>query len=196
MLLLPNISLLSKDIMRSKQYWYRLLHRDFGYFYVGLILCFSISGIALNHRDIFNAQTYVLRSESIQIKLKDSLSIAPESYIKNISASFTKNKYRGIRIDGDEARVYFENAFASISLLTGKGDIEYIETIPILGHMSTLHKSMNKWWVWFSDIFALALILISVTGILLSKGKYSFKKRGWILTFGGLLFPIIILFFM
>lgn len=183
-------------MMRSKQYWYRLLHRDFGYFYVGLILCFSISGIALNHRDIFNSQTYVVRNEPIQLGNKDSLSISPESYIKNSSPLFTKNKFRGIRVNNNEARVYFENAFANIDLLTGKGEIEYIETIPILGHMSTLHKSMNKWWVWFSDIFAIALILISITGILLSKGKFSFKKRGWILASSGLLFPIIILYLM
>ncbi|MGZ2368355.1 PepSY-associated TM helix domain-containing protein [Ancylomarina sp. YFZ004] len=182
--------------MRSKQYWYRLLHRDFGYFYVGLILCFSISGIALNHRDIFNAQTYVVRNEPIQLENIDSLSISPESYIKNISPSITNNKFRGVRMNKNEARVYFEDAFANIDLLTGKGEIEYIETIPVLGHMSILHKLMNKWWVWFSDIFALALILISITGILLSKGKYSFKKRGWILTVSGLLFPVIILFFM
>ncbi len=180
--------------MRSKQYWYRFLHRDFGYFYVGLILCFSISGIALNHRDIFNAQTYSVRSETIQLVNKDSLSISPESYIQNISLSFTKNKFRGIRVNNNEARVYYENAFANIDLLTGKGEIEYVETIPVLGHMSILHKSMDKWWVWFSDIFAMALILISITGILLSKGKYSFKKRGWIMASIGLLFPILILF--
>lgn len=182
--------------MRSKQYWYRLLHRDFGYFYVGLILCFSISGIALNHRDVFNAQSYVVKNESLQIEVKDSLSIATESYIKSKSHLFTDNQFRGVGINGNKARVYFKDAFASINLLTGKGEIEYIETIPVLGHMSILHKSMNKWWLWFSDIFALALILISITGILLSKGKYSFMNRGWLLTFSGLLFPIVILLMM
>lgn len=33
----------------------RSLHRDIGYFCVGLIIIFSISGIALNHKDDWNS---------------------------------------------------------------------------------------------------------------------------------------------
>ena len=180
--------------MKTKQYWYRLLHRDLGYFYLGLILCFSISGIALNHRDSFDSQSYVFENKKIQLEVTDSLKIPSEDYLKSVLTPQVDSDFRGARIEKDKARVYFKDAFAFVNLKSGEAEVEFFRTIPVLGHMSILHKSMDKWWVWFSDIFALALIVISITGVLLSRGKYSFKRRGWILTTVGLLFPIIILF--
>ncbi|WP_442957520.1 PepSY-associated TM helix domain-containing protein [Polaribacter sp.] len=44
------------------------------------------------------------------------------------------------------------------------------------------------------DIFGIAMLIIAITGMFISKGKYSFKKREWILTLIGLIFPFIFLF--
>ena len=48
---------------------FRALHRDLGYFYIGLIVSFAISGILMNHRDMFHAERYDVEKRQIQVKL-------------------------------------------------------------------------------------------------------------------------------
>jgi len=178
---------------KNFKYWNRLIHRDLGYFFVGLIITFAISGIAMNHRESFDSREYTVKTEQVKLDLPKDKKELNEAYFKSISKSITPNEFRGMRERGDNVRLYFKNAFASININTGEGEIEYVKLIPVLGHMTTLHKSTNIWWIWFSDIFGIALLLIAISGMLIVKGKYSFKKRGWLLMSIGLIFPLIFL---
>ena len=60
----------------------------------------------------------------------------------------------------------------------GLGEIEYRRKTPIIGHTKFLHKFTNDFWVLYSDGFAVSLILIAITGLLMPAGKNSFKKTG------------------
>lgn len=175
-------------------FWNRSLHRDIGFFYVGLIIAFSISGIALNHRTDFDPQEYTVKTEEFQLYLPSDQEKINDDFFKEAAVTISNAEYRGNRRRGEEVRLYFEDAFASVNLKTGKGEIEYIRTIPVLGQMTILHKTTNTWWIWFSDIFGFAMLTIAITGMFISKGKYSFRKRGWILAALGLIFPFIFLF--
>jgi uncharacterized membrane protein YhdT len=42
-----------------------------------------------------------------------------------------------------------------------------------------------------SDVFALMLIIISITGLYILKGKYGFKRRGIWFFLAGLLLPVV-----
>ena len=180
---------------KSKAYWNRLLHRDLAYFFLGLIIAFSASGIILNHRVDIDPQEYTVKTETIQIDLPDDkLLITDEFFRSTLTAKNIDEEYKRFRIRNNEIRLYFKDAFATIDAKTGIGEIDYVKTIPILGQMTILHKSTNKWWIWFSDIFGIAMLTIAITGTFISKGKYSFKKRGWKLTLIGLIFPFIFLF--
>ncbi|MFA8434957.1 MAG: PepSY-associated TM helix domain-containing protein [Marinifilaceae bacterium] len=179
--------------MVKKHNRYRLLHLNLGFFFAGLILSFAISGILLNHREDFNSQTYVVRSESIHADIDKSLLEQSESYGKELSKLFTQCEFRGYRLDGDELRIYYSDAFAFIDIVSGEGTIEYFQKIPVVGQMIFLHQLTKKTWVYYSDIFALALIVITLSGVLMAKGRYSIKNRGWSLILAGLIFPILIL---
>ncbi len=179
---------------KNARHWYRTLHRDIGYFYVGLIIAFSISGIALNHRTDFDPQEYTVKTEEIQLQLPKEETSITETFFKKQLSTITDATYRGYRKRGEQYRIYLKDAFASINSKTGKGEIEYVKTIPVLGQMTILHKTTNVWWIWFSDIFGIAMLVIAITGMCITKGKYSFKKRGWWLATIGLLFPFIFLF--
>lgn len=172
----------------------RNLHRDIGYFYVGLIIAFSISGIALNHRENFDSQEYTVKTEAFKIDLPADKALITDDFLKKVAATISTEEYRGNRKRDTEARLYFEDAFAFVNLETGQGEIEYVKTIPVLGQMTILHKTTNTWWIWFSDIFGIAMLTIAITGMYIAKGKYSFKKRGWWLAIIGLIFPFIFLF--
>lgn len=172
----------------------RNLHRDISYFYVGLIIAFSISGIALNHRENYDPQEYTVKTKSFQIDLPTDKNQINDDFFKRIAPTISAEEYRGNRMRNNEARLFFEDAFAFVNLETGKGEIEYVKTIPVLGQMTILHKTTNTWWIWFSDIFGIAMLTIAITGMFIAKGKNSFRKRGWWLACLGLIFPFIFLF--
>lgn len=179
---------------KNSAYWNRLIHRDVAYFFLGLIIAFSISGIALNHRENFNPQEYIVKTEALSLSLPKDHNQITDTYLKEILKPVINDEYRGSRLTGNELRLYFKNAFAFVNKNTGKGEIEYVKTIPVLGQMTILHKTTNTWWIWFSDIFGIAMLVIAITGMFISRGKYSFKKRRWVLAVLGLIFPFIFLF--
>ncbi len=180
---------------KSKAYWNRLIHRDLAYFFLGLIIAFSASGIILNHRVDINPQEYTVQTDAIQFDLPEGeLLITDDFFRKALTDKNINEEYKRFRIRDNEIRLYLDDAFVNIDAKTGIGEIDYVRTIPVLGQMTILHKSTSKWWIWFSDIFGIAMLIIAITGMFISKGKYSFKKRGWVLTVIGLIFPFIFLF--
>lgn len=171
----------------------RSLHRDFAYFYVGLIIAFSFSGIILNHRQDWYPMDYTYENKDIELSLpEDAKNITKEYLIEE-----TKNldvKYDGHRIRNEKLRIYFkDNAVLDADIKTGKGSLEFKRKVPIIGHSMYLHKSTNSFWIWYSDIFGVAMLLIAITGILIPAGKNGFSKRGWKLAVLGMLFPILFL---
>jgi hypothetical protein len=172
----------------------RIIHRDIAYFYLGLIIAFSISGIALNHRVNFNPQEYTVKVEAIELQLPADVTALTDDFFKQATKPFIDEELRSVRHRGNEIKLYFKDAFATINSKTGKGEIEFVETIPVLGQMTILHKTTNVWWIWFSDIFGVAMLTIAITGMLMTKGKNGFADRGWKFATVGLIFPFIFLF--
>ncbi len=173
------------------------IHRDVAYFYVGLIIAFSFSGIILNHRQDWYPMDYAYASKDVQLQIPaDNNKEIIEAYIKGISDQWNLNAtYDSHRIRGEELRVFFkDNIILDADMKTGKGVVEYKRKTPFLGQTMFLHKTTNKFWIWYSDIFGIGMLTIAITGMfLITKGKNTFKKRGWKLALLGLIFPVIIL---
>ncbi|MDM9632785.1 PepSY-associated TM helix domain-containing protein [Robiginitalea aurantiaca] len=170
----------------------RQIHRDVAYFYVGLILAFSFSGIILNHRQSWYPTEYAYESEEVQLKLpKGELT---EQSIRNLVASYPL-EYESHRLRGNSLRIDFaDRNIMEINTEDGKGVLEARRTVPLLGHTIKLHKSTDTAWIWYSDIFGAAMILIAITGMMIPMGKNGFKTRGWKLMLAGLIFPLLFLF--
>jgi len=175
---------------------HRNIHRDFAYFYVGLILAFSFSGIILNHRQDWYPMDYSYDTKEVQLEIPtDKSAFESEDYIKEISEQWQlASEYDDHRVRDNELRIFYDdNVILDADITTGKGILEYKRKVPFLGHTMFLHKTTNKFWIWYSDIFGIAMLTIAITGMFLVKGKNSFKKRGWKLALAGLIFPSIIL---
>jgi len=83
-----------------------------------------------------------------------------------------------------------------IDLATGKGKVETYRITPLLGQMTQLHQDTSKWWIYYSDIFGVAMLVIACTGMFIERGKNSFWSRGWKLALVGLIFPLVFLFLL
>ena len=172
----------------------RSLHRDFAYFYLGLIIAFSFSGIILNHRRDWYPKEYTYEQKEVTIQRPEKISTIDKPFIQSFSKQWNL-RYEGHRVRDENLRVdYQENAILNIDLTTGKGTLEFKRVVPLLGHTIKLHKSTSNFWIWYSDIFGAAMLLIAITGVLIPLGKYGFKRRGWKFAVVGLLFPLLFLF--
>jgi hypothetical protein len=81
-------------------------------------------------------------------------------------------------------------------ITTGKGKHITYKTTPLLGQMTKLHVDTSKWWIYYSDIFGIAMLTIAITGMFIQKGENSFMKRGWKLALVGIIFPLVFLFLL
>jgi hypothetical protein len=172
----------------------RNTHRDLAYFYVGLIISFSLSGIFLNHRQSWHPRRYSYDKKEINTSpiIKDSVN---EAFIARFSKEQNiDDNVRRFNADDKNLRISYVSHDVEVELATGKGKIEYYRITPLLGQMTQLHQDTSKWWIYYSDIFGLAMLVIAITGMFIEKGKFSFKNRGWKLALIGILFPLVFLF--
>lgn len=175
----------------------RNLHRDLGYFYIGLIISFAFSGILMNHREQWHPEKYTVQTKTISVNIPKDMDIT-EKYAEELGKQLgIDDKIRRHKVKEDELKISFEKNDVEIDLKTGKGEIVTFIKTPIISQTMKLHKSTSNWWIYYSDIFGLSLITIALTGaIMIPAGKFTFKKRGWKLALAGLIVPLLILIFV
>jgi len=180
-----------------KQLQTRNLHRDLGYFYIGLIISFAFSGILMNHRDSWHPDKYTIETKAIEVKLPAENEIN-EKFAEDLGKQLgIEDKFRRHNIKKGELKISFQNHDVEIDMETGKGEIVSFLKTPFINQTMSLHKNTSNWWIYYGDIFGVSLITIAVTGaIMIPAGKFSFKRRGWKLAIAGIIFPLLVLFLL
>jgi hypothetical protein len=173
--------------------WNRAIHRDFGYLFFGMVLVYAISGIAINHIDDWNPN-YVILTEDIKVD-PPGLEINKDQIKKILEPFNESDNYKSHYFPNDEVvKIFLKNGTAYINLLSGNGLIENTKRRPLFREVNYLHYNPIKYWTWYSDIFAGALILLGISGVLISRGAAGITKRGAWMTIFGILIPVIYLF--
>ena len=175
----------------------RNTHRDVAYFYLGLIIAFSISGIFLNHRQDWHPRRYTYNTKEIKVKLPDNQEMINDEFIGSFTTeNEIDDQLRRFQLGETSLRISYVSNDVEIDLATGDGKITTYKTTPVLGQMTKLHVDTSSWWIYYSDIFGVAMLTIAITGMFIQTGDKSFQKRGWKLAAIGLLFPLIFLFLL
>lgn len=174
--------------------WNRATHRDLGYFFVGMILIYAISGIAVNHRDDWDP--------SYAIELKEA-KLQPIIEPTNFTAEQAENVLEQLSVEGrylkhympnsETIKVFFKGGNLVINATSGEATVETISRRPLFHAVNWFHYNPTFSWTVFSDIFAVALIILAASGLFILKGKNGIKGRGAILTIAGILVPVIYL---
>ena len=177
----------------------RNMHRDLGYFFVGLTIIYSISGIALNHLHHWNPDLKVAEYEGMLEQKYD---------FKNNQADAARNAAREIGIEypvkstslqrNGNIKVFLDVGESNTgSIIIDPNDFEYRVSIlrqrPILRELNLMHRNNLKHvWTWVSDIYALGLIILAITGMIILRGKYGFKRYGIWLVLAGIVIPLVL----
>ncbi len=174
----------------------RNTHRDIAYFYVGLIIAFSFSGIFLNHRRVLNPRKYTHDIKSIQLPVLTKEVVTDEFIARFTEEQNIEDELRRFTVAENELTISYASNDVKIDMTSGQGTITTYRTIPLLGQMTILHQDTSNWWIYYSDLFGVGMLIIAFTGMFIEKGKNSFRSRGFKLALIGIIFPLIFLFLL
>ena len=185
------MKLSSNDLRR----WCRVLHRDLSFLFAGMVLIYAISGIYMNHRDQINPHYSITRKVYAINDLPAQQSFdreAVESLMARIGADERYTKHYFPR-EG-QLKVFLKGG-SSIEADLAKGRVVYesLRRRPLVSQMTTLHYNPHKWWTSFSDAFAVSLIVITLTGMFMIKGRKGLWGRGGVEMLIGIALPILLL---
>ena len=159
----------------------RVIHRYLGFFLVGIMAVYAMSGIVLIFRD-----TDFLKNEK-QITKQVKANVQPEELGKLL-------QMKDLKIDKEEGNIlFFKNGTYDKS--TGTAQYKVKELPRILDKMTHLHKAKSADPLFFFNIFfGLSLFFFVISSFWMFMPNSSTFKKGMYFTIGGIVLTLILLF--
>ncbi|MGB3852309.1 MAG: hypothetical protein WA958_20260 [Tunicatimonas sp.] len=158
----------------------RIIHRYLGFFLVGIMAVYAISGVVL----IFRNTDFLKRDKQVEKVLEPNLSA--EAVGKQL-------KIKGLEVTRREGEVvYFEQG----SYDRANGEAVYVtKKLPlVLDKMTKLHKAnTNHPLFWLNIFFGFALLFFVVSAFWMFRPATSVFKKGLYFTLGGIVLTVMLL---
>ncbi len=175
----------------------RVVHRELSYVFAGMLLVYAVSGIALNHKDSFNSQYSITRTEYQLVPT------SREAVVQGVVDEWLTQ----CGVGGQEIQHYFPdnttlkvflkgNSSLVVDLSTGHGVLEQVRKRPLMGSLSKLHYNPGKVWTYFSDIFAGAMVVVVLSGLVMLKGRHGLFGIGGVEFLIGIIIPLLCIFLL
>lgn len=170
-----------------------VLHRDIGYLAVGLTIIFSVSGIAVNHIRDWNPN-YEIAHHTSQVNILPGLSDRKVMEHVFIELKIESGPSAIVHVSPTVIRAFWDKNRMDVNMETGKVEWEIVNDRPLIRGFNRLHlNELKKSWTYISDLFAVSLIFLAVSGMFLLKGKNGMRGRGTVLVLLGVLLPVLFL---
>ncbi|MCK9203374.1 MAG: hypothetical protein M0P58_02930 [Bacteroidales bacterium] len=165
---------------KSLNHYMRSLHRDIGFFVIGLTLIYGISGIVLIYRD-----TDFLKQEKVIEK-----KLNPNMDASDLPQMLHMRDFKVIKSEGDI--LYFQNG--NYNSKTGIATYTSKELPSFFECLISLHFSSSRDLVhWFSLTYGILLLFLAISSFWMFKPKTKLFRRGICFAGAGIVFSIIIL---
>ena len=165
----------------------RVIHRDLGFFVVGISLVYGISGIILNHLGTSNP---AFHKEVRDIQFPACLTETELTAAWNADKTLPPMK-RIMRMDENRSRLFLEGGIGIYQSSTGNLNFEVHKKRDLIYWINRLHYNKVKGWGPVADFYAGALIFLAVSGIFIVKGKRSIVGSGKWYLLAGILIPVL-----
>ncbi len=172
---------------------------------VGMLL-FAVTGLTLNHAATIGATPVVTEQAAIlpaPLRPLLSRSQAPDarlpSPVASAVAAATGLDPAGRAVEWSDTDAYVAlprpggDAWVSIDRATGRLTAETTDR-GWISYLNDLHKGRNAGtaWFWFIDVFAVACIVFTLTGLLLLQLHARHRPSTWPIVGAGLAIPVIL----
>lgn len=170
---------------------FRVLHRDIGYVSVALTLAYGLSGIAVNHIEDWNPN-YKFAQRDVEIgPIAGSIDERAKQIVAKLELD--PREVRGHFAETEtQLRVFLtEGQEAVVDTSTGRGTLKTVTTRAVLFEVNSLHlNNLKGAWTYVADLFAIALMILAITGAVMMKGDRGISGRGKYFIGAGLTIPI------
>jgi len=180
-----------KLLNKNFSYWLRGIHRNLGFFMVGLCLVYGVSGFMLNHMD---GKDPAFKTTEIRVELKKGMDADAITAEWNTDSELPHLK-KVIRIDDKHFRIMLEGGIGIYNSLTGVTEYETHEKRFVIYWLNRLHSNRINGWSPMGDFFAFSLVFFAISGLFMVKGKNGIVGKGKWYLLVGLLIPILYVIF-
>jgi hypothetical protein len=170
--------------------WIRAIHRDVGYFSVGLTFIYALSGLAVNHIADWEPNfRQVSRVHQLPLPLPaEDEPLAEEVRQKLAGQAPVREVYR----TGDAVEVVFDRRTLRVDTRTGRVEEDAQEPRFFLRLANWLHLNRGKRaWTLIADTYAGFLLLLSMTGLWMFPGRKGLFGRAGVVAIAGALVPAL-----
>lgn len=170
--------------------WLRAIHRDFGYFGVGLTLVYALSGLAVNHIADWDPS---FRQVSSTQQLAAPLPAEPDvASTRVLSALKISEAPREVYAAGDDAvDIVFDRRTLHVTPSTGKVVEEGQSPRWFLRAANWLHLNRGKKaWTYVADTYAVILLYLAISGLFMLPGRKGLLGRGAVIALLGAAVPV------
>jgi hypothetical protein len=164
----------------------RELHRDIGYFAVGISLLYALSGFLLSHKHVFPSTRITTTECSLTAGMNAQRLGEIMERQEAIQITYS-------RPDGELIRFFFEGGEGYYSIASGEVHYETLSRRDIVLFVNQLHLNQRNGWVAVADIYSFLLAFLALSGLVMVKGRAGFWKRGiWFMLPGFILVLVFI----
>ena len=170
--------------------WLRALHRDIGYFAVGLTLVYATSGLAVNHLKDWDPNFKQLnRTHQLALPLPSEDDAAAKSTLQALGVhEVPREVYRASDAQLD---VVFDKRTFHVDTTTGIVHEEGQAARPLLRVANWLHLNRGKKaWTYIADFYAVFLLFLALSGLFMIPGRKGLLGRGAVVALLGAAVPI------
>jgi len=171
--------------------WLRALHRDIGYFAVGLTVVYAVSGLAVNHLKDWDPNfKQVSRTHQLPLPLPTDDDAASKSALRALGVrEEPREVYRASETQLD---LVFDQRTFHVDTQSGIVHEEGQAARPLLRVANWLHLNRGKRaWTYVADSYAVFLLFLALSGLFMIPGRKGLLGRGALIVALGAAVPVI-----
>ncbi len=171
--------------------WLRAVHRDIGYFSVGLTFVYALSGLAVNHIADWEPNfQQVTRQHRLPLPLPAEDELVAQSALTSLAIQEPVREV--FRAGPHNLEVVLDQRTLRIDTQSGSVTEDVQEPRFFLRAANWLHLNRGKKaWTFIADTYAVFLLLLSITGLWMFPGRKGLLGRAGIIAAAGALVPAL-----
>lgn len=171
--------------------WLRAVHRDIGYFAVGLTVVYALSGIAVNHLKDWDPNfKQVNLTHQLSQPLPADDDAAAKSALRTLGVHEEPREV--YRASANQLDVVFDKRTFHVDTETGVVHEEGQTARPVLRAANWLHLNRGKKaWTYVAGTYAVFLLFLAFSGLFMIPGRKGLFGRGAVVALLGAAVPVL-----
>jgi hypothetical protein len=189
---MPDVAVATKAAKRRFQLrpWVRALHRDAGYFAVGLTIVYALSGLAVNHIADWDPSFQQLsRTHQVNTPLPAEPEVASRRVLAELGI---REVPREVYAPAEGSlEIVFDRRTLHVATSTGRVLEEGQSPRLFLRAANWLHLNRGKRaWTYVADMYAVLLLYLAISGLFMIPGRKGLLGRGALIAALGAAVPV------